>query len=612
MAQRKYNLVPSPVDERDQKYKPPFRLFAKALPPSVDLRPLCSAIVDQGQLGCHDDKTEVLTKTGWKFFSQLIHGEELATINPETQELKYEKPTQLFKYDYKGDMISINHEFLDFKVTPNHKMVVRKWNEKDRTLENKYSFVEAQDLGWYVGVLNRINYVGSDSSEYFTCFGIDHKQKPQREDTKIEMKIWLRFLGIYLAEGTMLKEDQRKGRVSYKIQIAGSKEREKIFIREVLKNIGIVGLELNDRFTFQNKRIYKALESLGLKGKKSPEKFVPSFVFNQSSENIKEFLLGFFVGDGSEQNGLKSLYTSSAQLSEELQRLAFLAGVESHISIREARSCMLADGRTIVGNYPEYRVSLCERKNLSIDNKNQIFKEYYEGEVFCAEVPSYHTLVTRRNKKILVSGNSCTANALVSGVREFLLKKSATQPFVNLSRLYLYYEERAAEGTAGDDSGAYLKDGCDILLHTGVCTEKSWPYIESKFKIVPPPANDTEAAQYKVNNYAKLSTVMEMKTALANGNILATGIAVYPQMESTVAQTTGIVSIPSQGEQPLGGHAVCTVGYVDTPRGSHYWKGGGYFWMRNSWSSNWGLNGYFKIAYDYVNLGYAYESWVLS
>jgi C1A family cysteine protease len=206
---------------------------------------------------------------------------------------------------------------------------------------------------------------------------------------------------------------------------------------------------------------------------------------------------------------------------------------------------------------------------------------------------------------------SCTANALASGAREFILNRDKL-PYTRLSRLYLYYHEREAEGTVNEDAGAYLKDGCDILLKAGVCKENTWPYNERVFTADPPVNADAEAANYKIKQYAKVTGVMGMKVALSNNNLLVSGMEVYSQMESNEAAKMGIVRIPGPGEQPLGGHAVCTVGYVDTPRGSSYWKGGGYFIMRNSWGTQWGLSGYFKIAYDYVNLNHLYESWTIS
>lgn len=208
---------------------------------------------------------------------------------------------------------------------------------------------------------------------------------------------------------------------------------------------------------------------------------------------------------------------------------------------------------------------------------------------------------------------SCTANALASGCREFLLLNTPGQKWDRLSRLYVYYEERKAEGTVNEDAGAYIKDGCDVLTHEGVCREALWPYDTNLFTQHPPVTCDVDAANYKINKYEKVSGIGNVKRVLADGFPLAMGMEVFSQMESPEAATKGIVRIPPVGEPALGGHAVCVVGYVDTPRNKpNYWKGGGYLIVRNSWGESWGDKGYFYIAYDYVNLGYAYEFWKIS
>src|SRR3979409_1707958 len=56
---------------------------------------------------------------------------------------------------------------------------------------------------------------------------------------------------------------------------------------------------------------------------------------------------------------------------------------------------------------------------------------------------------------------SCTANALV-GALEFLEKKDGVA-CTDLSRLFVYYNERAIEGTVDSDSGAFLRDGIKSL-----------------------------------------------------------------------------------------------------------------------------------------------------
>ena len=44
------------------------------------------------------------------------------------------------------------------------------------------------------------------------------------------------------------------------------------------------------------------------------------------------------------------------------------------------------------------------------------------------------------------------------------------------SRLFIYYNERAVEGTIASDSGAMIRDGIKSVAKLGVCDETVWPY----------------------------------------------------------------------------------------------------------------------------------------
>ena len=62
---------------------------------------------------------------------------------------------------------------------------------------------------------------------------------------------------------------------------------------------------------------------------------------------------------------------------------------------------------------------------------------------------------------------SCTANALV-GSLEFLEAK-AGKKVTDLSRLFIYYNERALEGTVKSDAGAMIRDGVKTLGQSRAC-----------------------------------------------------------------------------------------------------------------------------------------------
>jgi C1A family cysteine protease len=185
---------------------------------------------------------------------------------------------------------------------------------------------------------------------------------------------------------------------------------------------------------------------------------------------------------------------------------------------------------------------------------------------------------------------SCTANALV-GALEFLEIKDKIAKFEDLSRLFVYYNERVIEHSVNYDSGAMLRDGIKTLSKQGVCSEELWKYNLSKFKTKPKPNCYTDALNHKILSYFRINTLDEMRLCLADGFPFVFGFSVYDSFESDEVAKTGIVPMPTKDEQLLGGHAVCAVGYNDLTQ---------QFLVRNSWGTKWGVDGYFYIPYRYL------------
>ncbi len=184
---------------------------------------------------------------------------------------------------------------------------------------------------------------------------------------------------------------------------------------------------------------------------------------------------------------------------------------------------------------------------------------------------------------------SCTANALVGNL-EFLEKK-AGKAVTDLSRLFVYYNERALEGTVNEDSGAFLRDGIKTLVKMGVCPEKEWPYIIAKFAVKPPPPCYRHAADHQVLSYHRILTLREMQMCLAEGYPFVFGFTVYESFESDEVARTGQLNLPKPKEKDVGGHAVMAVGYDSAKKR---------FLIRNSWGTDWGLQGYYTMPYDYL------------
>jgi C1A family cysteine protease len=185
---------------------------------------------------------------------------------------------------------------------------------------------------------------------------------------------------------------------------------------------------------------------------------------------------------------------------------------------------------------------------------------------------------------------SCTAHALV-GALEFLEVKIGC-PFVDLSRLFVYYNERLIEGTVESDAGAFLRDGIKSLAKQGVCPEQSWPYDVSDFARKPGTSCYRTARKHRIKSYHRINGVDEMRSCLADGYPFVFGFTVYSAFESKSVAKSGKLNMPNyKTEKVEGGHAVMAVGYNHSAKR---------FLIRNSWDTDWGMNGYFTMPYDYL------------
>jgi C1A family cysteine protease len=184
---------------------------------------------------------------------------------------------------------------------------------------------------------------------------------------------------------------------------------------------------------------------------------------------------------------------------------------------------------------------------------------------------------------------SCTAHAL-TGALEVLEKKDGL-PVVQMSRLFVYYNERAIEHTVSRDSGAMVRDGIKSLVKQGACAEAKWPYVPGKFKARPPAACFKDGMDHQVTSYQRIDTVDQMRACLAEGFPFVFGFTVYESFESQAAAKSGKVNMPAARERVMGGHAVLAVGYDDKQKR---------FIVRNSWGPDWGMKGYFSMPYAYL------------
>ena len=184
---------------------------------------------------------------------------------------------------------------------------------------------------------------------------------------------------------------------------------------------------------------------------------------------------------------------------------------------------------------------------------------------------------------------SCTGNA-IAGAMEYERDRQGLPDFVP-SRLFVYYNERALEGTVSSDSGAVIRDGIKVVNTEGVCPETLWPYDIGMFAVKPPKRCYVAATKDKAVQYESILTLGDLKDAIASNLSVVFGFTVYESFESQAVARTGVMPLPKKGEAVVGGHAVLAVGYSDAK---------GHVIVRNSWGAAWGDHGYFYMPYQYL------------
>lgn len=196
---------------------------------------------------------------------------------------------------------------------------------------------------------------------------------------------------------------------------------------------------------------------------------------------------------------------------------------------------------------------------------------------------------------------SCTANAL-AGAIGFLEVKDGLDD-IAMSRLFIYYNERVIENTVSQDSGAQIRDGIKTLAAQGCCAESDWPYAIANFTKKPAAACYKEGLDHQITAYQRIDAFDQMRACLVEGFPFVFGFSVYESFESPAVAKSGIAPMPKKTERLLGGHAVVCVGYDDASKR---------LIVRNSWGTEWGMQGYFTLPYGYLsNPDLAADFWTI-
>jgi C1A family cysteine protease len=197
---------------------------------------------------------------------------------------------------------------------------------------------------------------------------------------------------------------------------------------------------------------------------------------------------------------------------------------------------------------------------------------------------------------------SCSANAVAAAV-QFDLMRENRKRVIFPSRLFLYYNARAIEGTTRQNTGTSVRDTIKSVAKLGVCPESLWPYIEKNFRRKPPRKCYAKAIKDRVVEYRRVKrNIDHFRACLASGYPFVFGFTAYDLFRDVVWES-GQLEMPRPHEGKLGSHAVMAVGYEhDRKR----------LIVRNSWGREFGFDGYFTMPYEYLkHEAYSSDFWTI-
>ena len=194
---------------------------------------------------------------------------------------------------------------------------------------------------------------------------------------------------------------------------------------------------------------------------------------------------------------------------------------------------------------------------------------------------------------------SCSGNAMTNAY-ELSVKRLYPDRFTELSRLFVYYNSRLIDNTTGEDVGAYLRSTLAAVRHQGICSERLWPYDESKFDVPPPAICYADGANRTITSYELLDSLDDMLDALNQNKPVIIGLTVYDSF-NYVDEDNPVVQMPRSGDTG-GGHAMTAVGYDIAQRR---------ILVKNSFGTRWGMRGYGWLPFEYVN-SESFEKWIFN
>ena len=358
---------------------------------------------------CYDELTEVMTRQGWKPWPAVTEDDSLACF--VNGQLEFHQPLRLIAEDYSGPMYGAKTKTLDYLVTPNHRMYVRRGNDTPI-----WQFEEAQhSFDKHCRIFLRAGHAAAAGVGEERGLPLVEKRTNNNanvDGNAIALDDWAEFVGWYLSEGSFVHVPEKN---AYRVDICQDPEANPDNCKRIY--------DLLDRLPF-NWNLASSKKAACIPTRQMAEwarqfghcndKFLPDYVFDWPESARHRLLEALLRGDGrvcvkGSRKGLATQYCStSRQLAEDVHRLLFSLGIASRVVFEPDHREERYLGCYVVHIHQRQQLTLFRRSSWTGEDNHYVVKNY-RGRVYCAEVPGGLLYVRRNNSVGFWCGNSLRA-----------------------------------------------------------------------------------------------------------------------------------------------------------------------------------------------------------
>ena len=208
-------------------------------------KPYLKCIFTNPPYACFSFDTEIKTRNGWKFFKDLTNEDEVLSLNKDTQLLEWSKINNFYLYDIEDEIVHFNSGFIDILVTKNHRMYAFDFNNKIALKNN--DLIHAEDVkNDYTIPRFGYKWNGNNVKTMIIkgCYVSNGQKNIWHNDIEINMNDWLRFFGLWLADGYCRHTKNSAGNKRYTVGIK-QHERTKEKVINILKEEFMNSIKIN-------------------------------------------------------------------------------------------------------------------------------------------------------------------------------------------------------------------------------------------------------------------------------------------------------------------------------------------------------------------------------